>query len=99
MRTFPQSQGHSSRSIVCATVLTILSPRTGNGALPEQALRTERGRHSGEPHSFLAEQCAERHAAVKGAPKARAKRTLDGGEDRSARILRGGMASSHGRLN
>src|ERR1700745_933431 len=44
-------------------------------------------RQSRDPHSFLAERCAERPAAVKGASFA-AKRTLDG-EDRSARIPQG----------
>jgi hypothetical protein len=49
------------------------------------------------PHSFLAEQCVERPAAVKGARKARAQRPLEG-EDRSAKIPREGMALSFVRL-
>jgi hypothetical protein len=48
--------------------------------------------------SFLAEQCAERPAAVKGAPLfGAAKRTLEG-EDRSARIPQEGMPPSFLRL-
>jgi len=40
--------------------------------------------------------CAERPAAVKGAPLfGAAKRTLDGGEDRSARIPQEGMALTY----
>ena len=49
--------------------------------------------HSERTHFFLAEKTVERPAAVKGAPKARAQRTLEG-EDRSTKIPREGMATS-----
>src|SRR5690348_7936044 len=63
------------------TVLAMLSPQAGTPFRRTPFLRS-------------GADCAERPAAVKGAaPKARAKRTLDG-ENRSANIPREGMATS-----